>query len=264
MATLPSAELGGLEIGRLIIGGNPFGGGSHFSRAKNRWLRRLLTYDKIVELLEKCEEEGINAFLGRGDDHIFRVMDEFEKKNGRRFNWIVQTAPERGPHPRRGPMNTPASIQEIAQHNPMGIYIQGSSVTDELLNLEERRIEHVQEWLEMIRGYGILAGIGSHHHETIGICEERGYNPDFYMITLNSVAYCCSGDPERISQSIKSTERPVLAFKIMAAGRVPPDEAFELALGSIKETDFLVVGMVFPEEVEENAALLKRFTGTDA
>ena len=176
MKEFPTAKIGGYEISRLIIGGNPFGGGSHFSQAKNRWLRRLLTYDKIVEILEKCEEEGINTFLGRGDEHIFRVMDEFEKKTGRRFNWIVQTAPERGPHSGRHPLNTPASIREIAEHKPIGIYIQGSSVTDQLLDTENRKIEHVQKWLELIRSYGILAGIGSHNHETIDICEERGYN----------------------------------------------------------------------------------------
>ena len=260
MKNFPMSQIGKHEISRLIIGGNPFGGGSHFSNAKNRWLRRLLTDDAIVEMFEKCEEEGINTFLGRGDDHIFRVMNKFEEKHGRRFNWLVQTAPERGPYDGRTPMNTPTSIREIAQHKPTGIYIQGSSVTDQLLNLEERNIEHVQEWLELIRSYGVLAGIGSHNHRTIDICEERGYNPDFYMITLNSLGLYCSGSPEDISTSIKSTEKPVLAFKIMAAGRIPPDEAFKLALNCIKDKDFIVVGMAFPEEVEENAELVRKFT----
>jgi hypothetical protein len=274
MKNFPMSQIGEQEISRLIIGGNPFGGGSHFSNAKNRWLRRLLTDDAIVAMFEKCEEEGINTFLGRGDDQIFRVMNKFEEKHGRRFNWLVQTAPERGPHGGRHPMNrkpkasvnevnTPTSIHEIAQHKPIGIYIQGSSVTDQLLNLEERKIEHVREWLELIRSYGILAGVGSHNHRTIDICEERGYNPDFYMITLNSLGLYCSGAPESISQSIKSTKKPVLAFKIMAAGRIPPDEAFKLALNCIKNTDFIVVGMAFPEEIEENAELVRKLTRSE-
>ena len=80
------------------------------------------------------------------------------------------------------------------------------------------------------------------------------------MITLNSLGLYCSGSPEDISKSIKSTEKPVLAFKIMAAGRVPPDEAFKLAFDCIKDTDFIVVGMAFPEEIEENAELVRNLT----
>jgi len=107
MNDFPMSQIGQSKISRLIIGGNPFGGGSHFSNAKNRWLRRLLTDDAIVEMFEECEAEGINTFLGRGDDHIFGVMDKFEQKHGRRFNWLVQTAPERGPHDGRTPVNYP-------------------------------------------------------------------------------------------------------------------------------------------------------------
>jgi len=252
------AKLGQYDIGRLIIGGNPISGSSHFSRAKNRWLRRLLTYDKIVELFEKCVEEGINTFLGRGDDHIFRVLKEYEKKTGERMNWIAQTAPERGPYaPERHPLNTPASIKEIANYNPLAIFIQGV-VVGQVTNFEERRIEYIQEWLDLIRDHGFLAGIGTHNHQVVDISEERGYNPDFYMVTINPMGYLCSKDADAISRSILNTNKPVLAFKVLAAGRIPPEEAFRFVLSRIKGTDFIVSGMVFPEEVEENAELIRR------
>jgi len=262
MATLPTARLGDLEVSRLIVGGNPFSWGSYFSKARARWAKEYLTVDRIVGVLEKCEEEGINTFLGRGDDHIFGVLDEFERKNGRRMNWIAQTAPERGPHQERDPrpLNTPNSIREIAQHDPIAIFIHGD-VTGALMHLEERKIEHIEEWLELIRSYGVLAGVCSHNHEAIDICEERGYSPDFYMVTLNSLRYRCVGDPERISRSVKSTDKPVLAFKIMAMARVPPEEAIQLALGCVKDTDFLVLGMTIPEEVEEDAELIRKYAG---
>jgi hypothetical protein len=262
VAELPTARLGDLEVSRLIVGGNPFSWGSYFSEARKRWAKAYLTDDRIVEMLEKCEDEGISAFVGRGDDHIFGVLAEFERRNGRRINWIAQTAPERGPHQSRDlrPLNTPHNIREIGQQDPVAIFIHGG-VTGAVMDLGERKIDHVKEWLELIRSYGVLAGICSHNHEAIDICEERGYNPDFYMITLNPLRYSCAGDPERISQSIKGTETPVLAFKIMAMGRVPPDEAIQLTLSCIKDTDFMVVGMTIPEEVEENAELVRKLTG---
>jgi hypothetical protein len=261
VTALPTAKLGDVEISRLIIGGNPFSWGSYFSKARKRWATAYLTDDRIVEMLGKCEEEGINAFVGRGDDHIFGILDKFERKNGRRINWIGQTAPERGPHQTKAlrPLNTPHSIREIGQHSPIAAFIHGG-VIGAVMDLEAREIDHVGEWLELIRVHGIPAGICSHNHEAIDISEERGYNPDFYMITLNPLRYSCAGDPDRISQSIKSTERPVLAFKIMAMGRIPPDEAIQLTLSCIKDTDFMVVGMTIPEEVEENAELFRKYT----
>ena len=52
----------------------------------------------------------------------------------------------------------------------------------------------------------------------------------------------------------------MLAFKIMAMGRIPPDEAIQLTLSCIKDTDFMVVGMTIPEEIEENAELVRKYT----
>jgi len=259
LAKVLTAKLGQHDIGRLILGGNPICGTSHFSRAKNMWLRRLLTYDKIVELFEKCAEEGINTFLARGDDHIFKALRDYEKR-GQRMNWIAQTAPERGPYaPERHPLNTPASIREIAEHKPIGIYVQGA-IVDQVTNFKERRIEHIEEWLNLIRDCGLLAGIGTHNHQVLDISEERGYDPDFYMVTLNPLGYACSRDVDAISRSIQSTSKPVLAFKVLGAGRIPPEEAFKFALSRIKNSDFIVVGMVFPEEVEENAGLIAKLT----
>jgi hypothetical protein len=261
VTSLPTAKLGDIEISRLIIGGNPFSWGSYFSQARKRWAQAYLTDDRIVEMLEKCEEEGINAFVGRGDDHIFGVLDEFERRNGRRINWIAQTAPERGPHEARDlrPLNTPHNVREIVRHDPIAIFIHGG-VTGAVMDLEAREIDHVEDWLKLMQDHGVLAGICSHNHEAIDIAEERGYNPDFFMITLNPLRYSCAGDPERISRSIKGTEKPVLAFKTMAMGRIPPDEAIQLTLSCIKDTDFMVVGMTIPEEIEENAEWVRKYT----
>jgi len=256
---IPAARLGEHNIGRLIMGGNPVCGISHFSSARDRSLQRLVTHDRIVELFEKCVGEGINCFLARGDDYVFKILEEYERKTGEEMRWIAQTAPERGPHAGRHPLNTPASIEEIAKHNPIGIYVQGG-IVDQLANFEEKRIDNIEEWLDLIRDHGFLAGIGTHNHQVVHISEERGYEPDFYLVTLNSLGYACSRDAEAVSRTVLNTTKPVLAFKVLAAGRIPSKEAFEFVLSRIKATDFMVVGMAFPEEIEENAELIRRLT----
>ena len=46
---------------------------------------------------------------------------------------------------------------------------------------------------------------------------------------------------------IQKLQRPCLAYKILAAGRRDPREAFTDAFGGIKDTDAVVVG-VFPKD----------------
>ena len=253
---LPTAKFGDYELGRLIIGGGPFCGISHYSRAKTKWMRRFLTVENSVALLEKCVSLGINVIQARGDDTIFNILDAYEKKTGKRFNFIVQTAPERGGHAK--------NIEEIARIKPIAIYIRGANVDggkNPLMDLERRVIREVPDYLKQIHDLGFMAGIGGHRPEVIDICLEREYEVDFHMQTINRVGYACYAAPERVSKSIKATPKPVLAFKILGSGRDSPREAFELALNSIKPADFLVVGMTFPEEVEENVALVEEFAG---
>ncbi|KPJ61766.1 MAG: hypothetical protein AMS15_05860 [Planctomycetes bacterium DG_23] len=253
---LPTAKFGKYELGRLIIGGGPFCGISHYSKAKTLWMRRFLTVENSVALLQKCASLGINAIQGRGDDIIFNILDAYEQKTGARLNFIAQTAPERGGQAK--------SIEEIAQHKPIAIYIRGANIDsgkNPLMDLEKRIIRELPDYLKQIHDLGFMAGVGGHTPEVIDICLERDYEVDFHMQTINSFGFFCRAAPERVSKSIKATPRPVLAFKILGSGRVAPPEAFELALNSIKPTDFLVVGMTFPEEVEENVGLVEEFTG---
>lgn len=37
-------------------------------------------------------------------------------------------------------------------------------------------------------------------------------------------------------------------------------ERIKLAFNCIKDTDFIIVGMAFPEEIEENAELVRKLT----
>lgn len=253
---LPTAKFGKYELGRLIIGGGPFCGISHYSRAKTLWMRRFLTVENSVALLEKCVSLGVNTILARGDDTIFNILDAYEKKTGKRLNFIVQTAPERGGQAK--------SIEEIARHKPIAIYIRGANIDsgeNALMDLEKRIIRELPDYLKQIHDLGLMAGVGGHTPEVIDICLEQGYELDFHMQTINQFGFYCRATPERVSKSIKATPKPVLAFKILGSGRDAPREAFEMVLNSIKPTDFLVVGMTFPEEVEENVGLVEEFAG---
>src|SRR6516162_10090184 len=59
---LPTVKLGPLTITRLIIGGNPIYGYSHFNRLLSQHQTDYHTPERVLELLKRCELAGLNCW----------------------------------------------------------------------------------------------------------------------------------------------------------------------------------------------------------
>src|SRR5262245_3933884 len=60
--TLPTIRLGKHQVSRLILGGNPIYGHSHFNRLLSRHLTDWHTPERVQTLLRRCEQVGITAW----------------------------------------------------------------------------------------------------------------------------------------------------------------------------------------------------------
>src|SRR5262249_33932397 len=61
-ATLPTIKLGKHDVSRLIIGGNPMYGHSHFNKLLSAHQREWHTPERVLALLKRAEEVGINTW----------------------------------------------------------------------------------------------------------------------------------------------------------------------------------------------------------
>ena len=247
---LPTIKLGKHDITRLIIGGNPFSGNSHQTEDMSIEMRNYYTVKKIKETLLQCEDAGINTWQSRGDNFIMRVLNEHRLEGGN-LQWVAQTASER--------RDTIANIHQIAGLDPIAIYHHGSR-TDH--HYRRGTFQEVEDALDEIRGMGITAGIGTHMPEVVAHSEERGLNPDFYLLSVYNLTERGDGyDPEdrvKATEMMRRVKKPFLAIKIMAAGRNEPNEAFRFVYKNIKPTDSVVVGMYTkhqPDQVYENVRI---------
>jgi hypothetical protein len=245
--SIPRINFLGHDLPKLIAGGNPLSGNSHHSAAKDVWLRRLFTPERTVEFLAACAAHGIDCLQARGDRNITGILQAYWERNGRGLRWIAQTV--------GGVAGTEACIRRVAQLGAIGCYIHGG-LTEKLTDFGSRTIAHVANWLALVKDLGMAAGIACHNPEVLRIAEEREYGAQFYMQSMNQVAYCAIADTPLIARTVRDCPKPVLAFKILGAGRVAPRDAFALALGSIKASDGLIVGMCRLEEIEENTRLI--------
>jgi hypothetical protein len=254
MAILPQINIGKHKVSRLILGGNPFSGNSHQSDQMNKEMKNYFTTEKIKETLRECESQGINTIQARGDAHIMRMLNEYWNENGK-LQWIAQTASELA--------STPNNVRQIASCGAIACYHHGS-MTDALFM--EGKLDSVKEVLSVIRDTGMAVGLGTHNPEVIRYAEDNNFDVDFYMMAFYNLSkrgeVYIPEDREAACKIIQQVDKVFLAFKIMAAGRNNPEEAFRYTYENIKSTDAVVVGIFtknHTDQVKENVTLARRF-----
>ena len=261
----PTGRIGNVRISRLILGGNQFSGWSHSRDLA--YLRDLFlaysTEEKIMETLEKCEEEGINAMITASS----RYLSKFWKERGGKIQWIAQT------HPKTTDLTS--DIKRAVDNGAVGAYIQGG-VGDSFV--KNGRVDLLGKAVDFIKSNGLIAGIGGHSVEVPVAVEKAGINVDFYMKTLHHGNYWSATPkedrvefnvdtgspydhdniwsicPERTIDFMKKVEKPWIAFKVLAAGAIHPSEGFEYAFAN--GADFICVGM-FDFQITENVLIAR-------
>jgi hypothetical protein len=83
--------------------------------------------------------------------------------------------------------------------------------------------------------------------------EQQKFNPDFYFKTFNAVGYATDNTND-VAAFMKTTQKPWIAFKVLGAGRVLPEDGFDLAFKS--GADFIYVGM-YDFQVKSNVSLVR-------
>lgn len=260
MYDIPKVKLGNsdIEITRLISGGNPLCGNSHFTPEMSKDMRDYYTPEQVVAYLHDLEKAGINTLQARGDFHRILYWRELFKREGGQLKFITQTASEMH--------DIFSNIRVIAATGAEAIYFHGSK-TDNLWH--DGRIDEVEDYLKCMRDCGVQVGMASHIPEVFDYVENKGWDLDFYMtcfFNLNrakresmlvdpfnkgSFEEFVEDDPPRMCHFIQQTDKMCLAFKILAASRYCKTQddvrqAFEFAFANIKAKDAVVVGM-FPK-----------------
>jgi hypothetical protein len=240
----PQGKMGKLSISRLICGGNLFSGFAHSGDLLyvSSLLKHYFAPEKILDTLQLCELGGINTAILRTDDHIVEVLRRYRKERGGRIQWIAQTYPRVD--------NLKENIQIAIDNGAVGAYMMGE-IGDTFL--KEGRIDQIGEVLSFIKQNGLLAGVGSHSLDLPKTVEKQGFDPDFYFKTMNAVGYE-SQDPAEIAAFMKTVKKPWIAFKVLGAGRMKPQDGLDLAfrLGA----DFVNVGM-YDFQVGEDISLVR-------
>jgi len=253
---IPMGQIKDVKISRMFTGGNLISGFAH-SRDLiyvSSLLQSYFTDEKVMETLELCEEMGINTAILRLDDHCKRILRRYWDERGGKIQWIAQIKIAPGDL---------SQVTDAVDHGAVGAFIHGG-VSDECV--VKGRIDLLGKAVDLIKENGAIAGLGGHMVEVPMASEKAGLDPDFYMKTLHSHGYWSaegrpehdniwSKTPEKTIEFMRSVKKPWIAYKVMAAGAIPPSRAFKYAYEN--GADFICAGM-FDFQVREDAIIANK------
>ncbi len=256
-----SVTLGTVQVSRFILGANPFGGYAHQTRERDEEMRDWYTMERVKECYRLTEEAGVTTHLARADEFIMRALREHRNEGGSLL-WIAQTCPGVG------------SIQHGVNNAIAGrakcCFIHGGEMDYRVANGETKE---VFEAVEMIKDHGMAVGTAGHRTETIRWAADH-LDLDFFMTSYynpddrtrqshrnyEEEEYYGAEHREAMCALIQELPAPAIHYKVMAAGRNDPREAFEYVADAYRPGDAVCVG-IFTKEgrnmIQEDINLLE-------
>ena len=238
-----------MKIGRFILGSNPFSGFSHQGNQRDIEMQRYYTAARIKDVLRTAESLGMTALIARADRHVIRLLMEYWDEGGKLI-WLAQTCPGVGP--------TLKTVEAAVSGGASAIHIHGG-VMDNCLARGD--MADPLEGIARIREAGLAVGIAGHNPEVFRWAERQKLDVDYYMCSYYNAAHrdlSAEKTPDQrewflpedrriMTDLIQGLSKPVIHYKVLAAGRNDPPEALAFVANAMRPQDGVCVG-VFPKE----------------
>jgi hypothetical protein len=273
---MPVGKIGTLSLGRLISGSNLISMNMHARDLD--YVQALAahynTEERVFMTLKRCEEYGVNSIVLK--NHNFRRfrLSRYWDEWGGKMKWIADV------------ITTDIDQYEklLVEHLELGAsaaYLWGGASD---IWYYQKKQGHIIKAFEIMKNYKIPVGICAHRLEPIAFCEQEGIVPDFYIKTLHHDRYWSAHstenrrymemfqkesphhgeyhdnmfchDHQETVEFMQNVKVPWIAFKVLAAGAIGPQDGIKYAFES--GADFICLGM-FDFQVKQDVELTRKF-----
>jgi len=264
-AQLPMGKLCGKEVSRILLGGNLL---THFTHSRElRYVYNLCAHyntdAKIRETLEVAEQHGVNTLVIHTVPRALTVLKEHRRQGGK-MKWIIC------PTPMPGTDEYAQMVKQLVEDGTEFVYLWGVQA-DKFVAANQG--DMIAKAVDTIKDHEVPCGVGAHDLRVIELCEEKKISADFYIKTFHHhnyktgpkpeqldkphseiPGYWCK-DPQRTIEVMNKVKKPWIAFKVMAAGAIPPESAFKYVFQN--GADFSLAGM-FDFEIEPDVRIANK------
>jgi len=260
---IPTGTIAGTTFSRMMLGGNLL---THHSHSRdlhyvNNLAAHYNTPQKIHETMRIAEEHGINTVVIHTATGVLDGIKKYKERGGTIKTIICSIAPIN-----EDMAEYTQSCQECVDAGVDALYLWGVH-SDGLVGTQP---ELIKKAVNTMKSFGIPAGVGAHQIEVVEYCEREKVKNDFYIKTLHHHNYPTAklnydsswcDNAEKHIEVLSKVEKPWIAFKIMAAGAIPPKNALDFAFTS--GADFVIFGM-FDYEIDEDTRHLNEVLAQDS
>jgi hypothetical protein len=255
--TLPVGKIGAdLNASRVILGGNLVNLFMHSRdlRYVNQLAEHYHSDERVLQTFATAEENGVNTISLSNRVRAMSLLKRHRNEHKGKMQWIVC--------PITKPDDSMAAYrEEVEMHGGM---------SDSLL--AAGRVDLIAKAVEIFKSQNVPGGVGAHDLGVVEACEKANIPNDFYIKTFHHMDYPTAPKPEdmvkpcaevpgywckdwkAVAERMKSVKKTWIAFKIMAAGAIPPKKAFQWAFEN--GGDHILVGM-FDWQIAEDTALAR-------
>lgn len=237
---LPIVRIEEVEVPRVLIGSSPFIGAGQFGARSVDYYKRFSDPENIAKLLIAAADFGLPAVHIIPYETVMEGVRIAEKETGITFYKSGSTLPD-----------TKASITELQQLGVDIVFIHGV-ITD---RMNVRTIQNIEEH---ILAKGMIPGVAIHNTLPV-LAWLRDHREDLTLKTILvpfNLTGTFVGDMQKAQRLMKELKMNVFAMKPLAAGALPPEEAFRF----IFETKLVKVatfGVASEAEVQHSITVVK-------
>jgi len=256
---LPTIKLGTLEVSRFLLGSNPFWGFSHKSQQLSEEMKAYYTDERIIQVSDEAARCGLTTIVSPPDERWVNLWARYRAAGGKLGVWVAQCHGEAE--------QMPQEIDRAVKGGAKAVFIQGHRVEQQF---GWNKIDVLRKWLDQIKNAGLPGGFAAHWPNIHPELEKRKFPTDFYFQCCYNLTkpdalgdWCREADRKLAMQTVAEIEKPVVAYKILGAGRLRAADGFEQAFNAIKRKDGVCVGIWAKEaidQIRENATLTEMLT----
>ena len=256
-----TVTLGGVSVSRFVLGGNPFGGYSHWTVDRDQEMLDWYTMERVKETYRLAEQAGVTAHLGRADNFILRALREHWNEGGG-LTWIAQTCPGVG--------SLMHGVHNAIEGRAKCCFLHGGEMDHRVAHGETAEIFDA---IQAIRDAGMAAGVAGHNVKTIQWAVDR-LTLDFFMTCYYNPSdrtrhalrdyqdeeQYLAEDRDAMCALIQQLPAPAIHYKVLAAARNDPKAAFEYVAEMYRPGDVVCAGVftkVNPNMIQEDVDLLE-------
>ncbi|MCP4643740.1 MAG: hypothetical protein GY851_25060 [bacterium] len=256
-----TVTLGDVPVSRFLLGGNPFGGYAHQTVERDQEMIDWYTMERVKETYRLAEAAGVSAHVGRCDNFIVRALREHGNEGGT-LTWIAQTCPGVG--------SIDHGINNALVGKAKCCFIHGGEMDN---RVAEGQTQEVIDGVQRIKDNGMAAGIAGHNVDTVKWGVDN-LDLDFFMTcyynpsdrrrqaarNYDAEEYFGAEDRDAMCALIQELPVPAIHYKVLAAGRLDPVEAFDYVADAYRPGDAVCVGVFTkddPDMIQKDINLLE-------